>query len=254
MNILIIEDEKKTAVLLRDMIETHGERLVVNVCESIEESVVYLFKNQSKLDLIFMDIQLADGLSFEIFNQVQITIPVVFCTAYDDYTLKAFKNNGIDYILKPFKEEDIEQAFSKVELLKANFSTTTFDSAVFKNLLYPEPVLQTSFLVRYREKMIPLSVSDIAFVWLENEMVSLLNFKGEKYQIAKTLEQIEQAVSTKNFFRINRQMIVSRTAIKDIEPYFNRKVVVHLNVSLPEKAIVSRLKVSPFLEWIEIPQ
>ena len=254
MNILIIEDEKKTAVLLRDMIETHAQRLVVNVCESIEESVAYLLKNQSKLDLIFMDIQLADGLSFDIFNQVQIKIPVVFCTAYDDYTLKAFKNNGIDYILKPFKDEDIEQAFAKVERLKANFSTTAFDSIVLKNILHPELVLQTSFLVRYREKMIPLPISDIAFVWLENEMVSMLNIKGEKYQIAKTLEQIEQAVSTKDFFRINRQMIVSRTAIKDIEPYFHRKVVVHLTVVIPEKAIVSRLKVSPFLEWIEIPQ
>ena len=254
MNILIIEDEKKTAVLLRDMIETHADRLVVNICESIEESVAYLLKNQSKLNLIFMDIQLSDGQSFEIFNQVHIYIPVVFCTAYDDYTLKAFKNNGIDYILKPFKDEDIQQAFAKVEQLKANFSTSSFDSTVFKNLLHTEPALQTSFLVRYREKMIPLLVSDIAFFWLENETISLLNFKGEKYQIAKTLEQIEEAVSSKDFFRINRQMIVARKALKDIEPYFNRKVVVHLNVSLPEKAIVSRLKVSPFLEWIEIPQ
>lgn len=252
MNILLIEDEKKTALLLRDMIEAHPERLVVNVCQSIEESVAYLLKNQSKIDLIFMDIQLADGLSFEIFNQVQINIPVVFCTAFDDYTLKAFKNNGIDYILKPFKDEDVEQAFAKVDQLKANFSATAWDAAVFSRFLHAEPTLQTNFLVRYREKIIPLPVSDIAFVVLENEVVSLLNFSGEKYRMAKTLDQVEQAVSSKDFFRINRQMMVNRKAVKDIEPYFNRKVVVHLTVPFPEKAIVSRLKVSPFLEWMEI--
>jgi two-component system, LytTR family, response regulator LytT len=254
MNILIIEDEKKTAVMLRDIIEQHADRLVVRVCESIEESVAYLLKNQSKLDLIFMDIQLADGLSFEIFNQVQINIPVIFCTAFDDYTLKAFKNNGIDYILKPFKDEDIQYAFTKVNLLKENFTHKAFKPIDINQLIVRESIPQTSFLVHHREKMYPFQVSDIALVYLDNETVYLLNFNADKFPVAKTLDQIESTISPKQFYRINRQMIVNRKAIKDIEPYFNRKMVVHLAVSFPEKAIVSRLKVSPFLEWIENPQ
>lgn len=254
MNILIIEDELKTAAMLCQLIKLHPEHLVVNVCESIEESVAYLIKNQSKLDLIFMDIQLADGVSFEIFNQIEINIPVIFCTAFDEYSLKAFKNNGIDYILKPFKSEDIEQAFAKVKLLQSTFSSSSTNSINFNNLLVKEPALQTSFLVHYREKMIPIQVSDIAFVWFEDEIVSIYNFQGEKYTIAKTMEQFESVVSPRQFYRINRQMIVNRQAIKDIEQYFNRKMVVHLSITIPEKAIVSRLKVSPFLEWIEIPQ
>jgi two-component system, LytTR family, response regulator LytT len=252
MNILIIEDEKKTAALLRDIIEKHEDKLVVNVCEGIDDSVAYLLKNQLKLDLIFMDIQLSDGLSFEIFNRLKITIPVVFCTAYDDYMLTAFKNNGIYYILKPFREKDIELAFEKITQLKTTFSNpdTPLD---LENFFVKEPVLQTCFLVRYREKMLPIQVRDIAFIFFVDETVFLYNFSGEKFIIAKTMEQLENAISPRQFYRVNRQMIINRKIIKDIEPYFNRKVVVHLTIPFSDKVIVSRLKVSPFLEWIESP-
>jgi DNA-binding LytR/AlgR family response regulator len=250
MNVLIIEDENKTAAMLKELIEQHSEYSVVNVCESIEDSVKYLEKNQRKLDLIFMDIQLGDGQSFEIFEQIPITIPVVFCTAYDEFTLKAFKNNGIDYILKPFKEEDIRSALGKTQQLKSNFAEKAFIEAKYKNLSV-EQRFQTSFLARYKEKMIPVSTADIALAYLENETVFVFNFKSEKYIISKTLEQFEKAVSEQQFFRINRQMIVNRNAIKEIEPFFNRKALIHLTVKFSEKPIVSRLKVTSFLEWIE---
>ena len=250
MNVLIIEDENKTAAMLKELIELHHEYLVVNICESIEASVNYLKKNQQKLDLVFMDIQLADGQSFEIFEQIHVNIPVLFCTAYDEFMLKAFKNNGIDYILKPFKEEDIQKALAKVEQLKSIFSLNTNFNTNIKNLFVKEP-FQTSFLVRYKEKMYPIEVADIAMAYLENEVVYLVNFKGEKHVIFKTLEQFESAVSPQQFYRINRQMLVNRAAIKEIESYFNRKVVVHVKMPFTEKAIVSRLKVTSFLEWVE---
>jgi two-component system, LytTR family, response regulator LytT len=249
MNILIIEDEKDTAVLLKEFIEQHPHYLVANICDSIEDSVNYLQKNQAKLDLIFMDIQLADGESFEIFEQIEVTIPVVFCTAYDSFTLKAFKNNGIDYILKPVKEHDIEQAIAKIEQLKNKFVTNPITQ--IKDLLSKDQAYQTSFLVRFRDKMYPFLVSDIAFVYLDNGVVYLFNFKGEKHIILKTLDEIENVVSPQQFFRINRQMIINRDAIKEIESYFNRKVVARLSIDTPEKAIVSRLKVPPFLNWVE---
>jgi two-component system response regulator LytT len=249
MNILIIEDEKNTAVLLKEFIEQHPNYLVANICDSIEDSVNYLHKNQAKLDLIFMDIQLADGESFEIFEQIEVTIPVVFCTAYDSFTLKAFKNNGIDYILKPVKEHDIKQAIAKIEQLKNKFATNPIN--LIKDLLSKDKAYQTSFLVRFRDKMHPVSVSDIALAFLDNEVVYLFNFKGEKHIVSKKLDEIENALSPQQFFRINRQMLINREAIKEIETYFNRKVIAHLSIETPEKAIVSRLKVSPFLSWME---
>ena len=254
MNVLIIEDEKKTAKMLCDIIETNDVRLVVNVLDSIEESVKYLLKNQSKIDLIFMDIHLADGLSFEIFKQVKINTPIIFCSAYDDYMFKAFKSNGFDYILKPFKVEDIELAFTKLEQLKVKFENIIITpESITNNSSVNELLVQTSFLVHYREKILALLVSDIAFLVVEDEVISVFNLKGEKYKFSKTLEQFENAVSSKDFFRINRKMIVNRKVIKEIEPYFNRKALVHLTIPYTEIPIVSRLKVVPFLKWIEIP-
>jgi DNA-binding LytR/AlgR family response regulator len=252
MKVLIIEDEKKTALLLREIIESNSERLVVNVLDSIEEAVPYLIKNQMKIDLIFMDIQLADGISFEIFKQVQVQIPVVFCTAYDSYMLKAFKNSGLDYILKPFGDEEIEMAFAKLNQLKDKYANATLKSDLISKTLADNGPKQSTFLVRYRQKMFAMNTSDIAFLFIENNNVFVFNFNSEKYLISKTLEQFMEADSYNDFFRINRKMILNRKAVKEIEPYFMRKVVVHLKVNSPEKAIVSRLKVTPFLKWIEM--
>ncbi len=251
MKILIVEDEQKTALLLKELIEFYPTYQVVNICDSIEGAVAYLRAHQPDLDLIFMDIQLSDGHSFEIFDKIAINLPVVFCTSYDEYTLKAFKNHGIDYILKPFNKKDIEQAIAKVEELKGSFTTHAIQTINLKNEVAKEKSYQTSFLIRFREKIYPVLVSDIAFVYLENEVVYLYNFKGEKHPVFKTLDEIETAVSQQQFFRINRQMIVNRKAIKDIENYLNQRIVVHLTMPTPDKAIIPRPKVSPFLNWIE---
>lgn len=221
------------------------------MCDSIKATVKYLELHQQSLDLIFMDIQLSDGLSFEIFDKISIHLPVVFCTSYDEYTLKAFKNNGIDYILKPFNQDHIRQAILKVEQFKGSFTTHAFQDLNFKDLVAKEKSYQTSFLIRFREKIYPFLVADIAFVYLENETVHLYNFKGEKHLFFKTLDEIESVIPPQQFYRINRQMIVNRKAIKDIEMSFNQKIIVHLTIVMSEKALVPRLKVSTFLGWIE---
>jgi two-component system, LytTR family, response regulator LytT len=251
MNILIIEDENKTAELLKEFIEENEHCLVVNICQSIENTVKYLTKNQSKLDLIFMDIQLADGESFEIFNQIEVTKPVVFCTAFDKYMLKAFKNNGIGYILKPFQQKDIDIAISKVALIKSSFSNI---GNLVQETNPTQKSYQNSFIVRFREKMIPLAVEDIALFQLENEVVYAYEFNGKRSAIFKTINEIENAIDPKIYFRINRQMIINRKAIKNIEPFFNRKIIVNLTVLVKNKPIVSRLKVTPFKKWIENPR
>jgi len=251
MNILIIEDENNTAELLKEFIEESEHCIVVNICQSIENSVRFLTKHQSKIDLIFMDIHLADGECFEIFNQIEIEKPIVFCTAYDEYMLDAFNNNGIGYILKPFQQKDIDLVISKINLIKSSFRD-------INNLLQEtnsdQKSFQKSFIVRSREKMIPLLVNDIAFVHLENEIVYVTKFDGNQFAIFKTINEIETAINPHNFFRINRQMIINRLAIKDFEPFFNRKVVVNLTIPIEKKPIVSRLKVTPFIEWVESPK
>jgi two-component system, LytTR family, response regulator LytT len=249
MKILIVEDEQKTALLLKEFIEWHANYSVVAICDSIESSVNYLRQYQQDLDVVFMDIQLSDGQCFEIFDKISVNLPVVFCTSYNEFTLKAFKNHGIDFIVKPFSALDIRQTIAKVEALKGSFTAHT--THTLKEVLTEKPSYQTSFLIRFREKIYPVLVADIAFVYLENETAYLYNFKGEKHPIFKTLDEIETAVSPNQFYRISRQMIINRKAIKEIETYFNQRIVVHLTVPTPEKALVPRLKVTPFLSWIE---
>lgn len=251
MKVLIIEDEHKTALLLKEFIEWHQSYSVEAICDSVETAAEYLRHNQQNLDVIFMDIQLSDGQCFEIFDKISITLPIVFCTSYDEYTFKAFKHHGIDFIVKPFSAMDIRQTIAKVEALKGSFSSSTIDNVNIKELITEKKSYQTSFLIRFREKIYPVQVADIAFVYLENEVVYLYTFKGEKHPIFKTLDDIENAISPEHFYRINRQMIVNKKAIKEIEPHFNQKVVVKLTIPTPEQNLVSRLKVTPFLSWIE---
>ena len=251
MNILIIEDEQKTAQMLKRFIEWHQDYIVVAICDSVESSVDYLRQHQKELDVIFMDIQLSDGQCFEIFDEIAVTLPVVFCTSYDEYTLKAFKHHGIDFIVKPFSTADIRQTIAKVEALKGSFSSNSVDNVNIKELITEKASYQTSFLIRFREKIYPVQVEEIAFAYLENEVVYLCTFKGEKHPIFKTLDEIEKAISPEFFYRINRQMIVNKKAIKEIEPHFNQKVVVKLTIATPEQNLVSKQKVTPFLSWIE---
>lgn len=250
MKILIVEDEQKTALLLKEFIEWHPTYSVVSICDSIETAVLYLRQHQQNLDVVFMDIELSDGQCFEIFDKIAVKLPVVFCTSYNEYTLKAFKNHGIDFIVKPFSADDIRQTIAKVEELKGRFSAQT-NTVNIKEALKEKPNYQSSFLIRFREKIYPVLVSDIAFIYFENETAYLYNFKGEKHPVFKKMDDIENVLSPDQFYRVSRQMIINRKAIKEIEPYFNQRLVVHLTVPTPDKALVPRLKVPPFLSWIE---
>lgn len=249
MNVLIVEDEAHTSQLLKEIIEQDEDFLVTDQLESVLEAVQYLSKYQKNLDLIFLDIQLADGHSFEIFNHIDVTLPVIFCTAYDEYSLQAIKNNGIDYILKPLKELEIHAALHKYKRLAATFQTKTPAPLQFSAL--PSTPYQQNFLTQYREKTIVKAVKDIALFNIEFEMVYFYNFKGEKFPLLKNMEFVESVCDPQQFFRINRQMLLNKAAIVAIEPYFNRKVTVQLNFNFPETPVVSRLKVSAFKEWLE---
>ena len=254
MNVLIVEDEIKTAELLNELIESHPDYLVVSIQDSIETTVAYLEQNQDKIDLLFLDVQLADGKSFEIFNRIQLNIPIVFCTAYDEYVLDAFKSNGIDYILKPFDDEDIFNALEKIQRLKDSLSKDSFRNYEnIQSLFQQKKVFKQSIIAHVGEKMIPIPIDTILFFHLKNEAVRIYCSNNEKYVVFKKMDEIESILDDQVFFRINRQMIVNRKAVKEIEPFFNRKVIVKTTLPLDEKAIVSRLKVTPFMKWIEKP-
>lgn len=249
MNVLIVEDELHTAELLQETIEQDPDFMVVEKLETILETVSYLSKHQKNLDLLFFDIQLADGHSFEIFKHVDVEVPVIFCTAFDEYAMHAIKNNGIDYVLKPIKEKEIHEALRKYKKLISNLQFSSSIPVNFHNSV-SQPY-QQHFLTQYREKTFIVRVEDIALFTVDNETVYLYTFDGKKYSLFKKLEYIESVCDDKQFFRINRQMLVNRKAVVSFEPYFNRKIVVSLNIQFEEKPVVSRLKVSPFKEWLE---
>ncbi len=250
MNILIVEDEPRTARLLREFILAYDDsNSVLEICDSVESTVHFLQTTAHRIDLLFMDIRLADGNSFDIFQKVPIHIPVIFCTAYEDHLMEAFKSNGIDYILKPFHEKDIEQAFRKLDQIRQ--SLLLAPSLPFRIEQALANRSQSSFLVKFREKMYPVAVRDIAAVALENEVVYLYTFSKEKHAVFRPIDDIEAALDPQTFFRVNRQMILNRDAILEMEPFFNRRVIVTLKVPTADRPLVSRLKVTPFLEWVE---
>ena len=246
MNILIVEDETYTANLLKEIIEDSGDFIVVNIVESIVDAVDYLIKHQQNLDLLFFDIELSDGLSFEIFNHIDIITPIVFCTAYDEYAMKAIKNNGIDYILKPFRNEEINKALVKYKTLRANLKPETI--VEFNKLT---PSFQQNFLSQFKDKTIVFKVDEIACFSIQNEVTYLHSFNAKKSPVYKKIEYIESVCDPKQFFRINRQMLVNRAAINSYQPYFNRKIILNISAKVDEKLIVSRLKVSEFKKWLE---
>lgn len=252
MNIVIIEDEALVADELETNIRTLIDKQPVEIVHirSVKEGIDY-FKENTAPDLIFSDIQLGDGLSFEIFISQHISVPVIFCTAYDEYALDAFKANGIDYILKPFTRKTLDTSLQKYMQLKKIFSeeqTPQYD-VLLKLLAQNDTQKAASVLVYHLDKIIPVNLDDIAMFYLQNEITHLLTFSGQTFYPNKNLDELER-LSGVAFFRANRQYLVSRKAITDVSSFFSRKLSLNLNVPYTEKVIVSKGKAPQFLNWL----
>lgn len=251
MNIIIIEDELRTAKSLENIIlGLRPDAKITGQYQSVEKSVEAL-SNNPQPDLIFMDIQLADGLSFEIFKAVKVTSPVVFCTAFDEYSLEAFKRNGVDYVLKPFSKEDIQEAFRKVDELKNFFQQKVMPDLGDLLSKLGSPSGKTSFLVFKNQKYTTVHTDNIAFFYIRNDSTSIMCFDKQEYTINQSLDQVTNTVSSKQFFRVNRQYLVNFKAIKEVEHYFLRKLYVKLIIETPEKLLINKEKSSAFLAWME---
>ncbi|MBB5440463.1 DNA-binding LytR/AlgR family response regulator [Pedobacter sp. AK017] len=253
MDILIIEDEVKTARALGKLIkDIRPEATILGPLQTVRHAVEFLQANAPPA-LIFMDIQLADGSSFEIFPLVRVSSPIIFCTAFDKYALEAFRENGIDYILKPFTIETLRRAFLKLDSLKsalAGESSLPFDLSKLFSLAKKEDY-KHSFMVFGQNKYQTISVKDIVLFALRNESTYILASDGGEYPLQMSLDEIVRSVSPDDFFRINRQSVINFHFIKEVEHYFARKLLIRLKVSIAEKLFVGREKSTTFLSWLE---
>lgn len=254
MTTLIIEDEKPAARLLQRKLE----KLNINVetmLHSVEESV-HWFENNQHPDLIFLDIQLSDGLSFEIFEKIDIKSAIIFTTAYDEYALKAFKLNSIDYLLKPIDEDDLEVAVAKFKtrLPKPESETQNLQldfEQIRKMLSNPfEKNYKKRFTVKIGQHLKVITTEEIECFFSENKGTYIHTFDNRNYLIDSTLEILEQELDMKDFFRVSRKFIVPLTAIKEIQVYTNSRLKVILPTYKEDEVIVSREKVQDFKGWL----
>ncbi|MGB8489417.1 MAG: LytTR family DNA-binding domain-containing protein [Bacteroidales bacterium] len=248
MRTLIIEDEELAARNLISILNDIGNFEILDIIDSIHDSIKW-FKNNKLPDLLFMDVHLADGSSFEIFNHVQVNCPVIFTTAYDEYALNAFKVNSIDYLLKPIDVKDVQKALDKLRHLTDKNITAN----EIKNLLsayVSERNFKTHFLVKHKgDKLLPLQASDIAYSYIDAGIVKSVTFENKTYVMDYKLDELINLLESKNFFRVNRQYIISRKAIKDIDLWFNSRLSVNLTIPTPEKLLISKARIQEFRNW-----
>ena len=250
MNIIIIEDEKPAARLLQRKVEKLG--LQINtLLHSVEESIRW-FQNNPHPDLIFLDIQLSDGLSFEIFENIDIKSAVIFTTAYDEYALRAFKLNSIDYLLKPIDEDDLEIAVNKFKSRNQLSTNLSLDFEMIKKMLL-NPIdreYKKRFTIKLGQQLKMVSIVDVECFYSENKGTYLHTFDNRDYLLDLTLEQLESEIDPKDFYRISRKFIIPMNGIKEIQIYSNSRLKVILPTYKADEVIVAREKVSDFKNWL----
>ena len=254
LKVLIVEDETPAAEKLERYLQRYSEGIEVKgKAESIEEAVNWLEVNQSTIDLIFMDIQLKDGVSFDILKEVKVVKPVIFITAYNEFALEAFKMNGIDYLLKPITFTDLSNSLKKVEALGSQLRWSedrnealvkTFDSSQQKSY-------KNRFMVKLGDHIKSITSDQISLFFADGRDVYLITSQLRKFIIDYTLESLEEILDPKIFHRVNRSYIVNISAIQDVIVYSNSRLKITSNIKWDPEIIVSREKVSEFKEWFD---
>ena len=251
-NIVIIEDEKPNADrLIRILKMFRSDLEVLQILESVEDSIAWLTINEPP-DLLLMDIRLSDGLSFEILKKIKLNSPIIFTTAYDEYAISAFKFNSIDYLLKPVEKEELEGAFIKLERQK---ELQTLQNTNIENLLkYFSRTTKNSrerFLLPYKDGFYTLEVDEVAYFFSEMKVTRAHTKKNLKHIIPNTLEELEEQLDEKLFFRANRQFILNISSISEVKNYFNGRLKVYLKQECSSEVIVSREKSASFKKWLD---
>ncbi|TAJ10213.1 DNA-binding response regulator [Marinilabiliaceae bacterium JC017] len=254
VNVIIVEDEVHSGEMLKNMVaRIRPQWNIKALLQSVSETVHWL-KNNEIPHVIFLDIELADGNCFSIFEQVYVESGIIFTTAYNEFALKAFKLNSIDYLLKPIKEAELLQAIDKFEKAMSHFENSVKPSIDYRQLVNTirssQGEYRQRFIISKRESFFKLPVDDIAYFNFENRITYAVTFDNKQHVLNQSLDKIEQELDPKCFFRTNRQTIVNIEAIDRFEVYFSGKLVVKLINNLNDKIIVSRVKASHFKDWM----
>ena len=252
MNIAIIEDEVPALSRIKKLIaEVAPHSHILFTADSIESAIAQ-FKKYPIVDLALFDIELADGQSFEIFKQTEIRCPIIFTTAYDEFALKAFKLNSIDYLLKPIDKEELQQAIAKFKTLQNHQTDYTNNlQSLIESFVPQQTSYKARFLIKNGNRLISLSVDDIAYFHAFEKVVYLYTNTQQKYIIDYSLDELNKLLNPQFFFQLNRQVIANVKAIKNIHSYFNGKLKVELLPPMQEETIVSREKASDFKQWLD---
>jgi len=248
MQILIIEDEPRAANQLKNLLNKSTlDFQLLDIIDSVEDAVSW-FKKNTTPELVFMDIQLADGLSFEIFQKVEIEAPIIFTTAFDQYAIQAFKVNSIDYLLKPIQQNDLDTALHK--FMKSNTSKT-IEPVILKELLnsIQTPQMRSGILVKEGSGFVQIRTSELLYVYSQDSITFGVTH-NKRYIIDETMDQLFDSLDTTKFYRINRGQIISKISIQKIDTYFNHRVKLSISNPRDQEFIVSRQKTGDFKEWM----
>ncbi|HTE08448.1 MAG TPA: LytTR family DNA-binding domain-containing protein [Flavitalea sp.] len=252
MKILIVEDEELAVKKLQKTLAAiDSESIVVGITDSIKSSVEWLQQNPAP-DLILMDIELADGQSFAIFNLTEVKSPVIFTTSYDEYALKAFKVNSIDYLLKPIQKEDLEAALKKFHVLKSQHTMGFNMDSLVKELqqkLQPREY-RKRFLVKNGQKLLSVEIKDIGYFYSDGRLNFFKTHDNKKFIIDYTMDDLEELLDPEQYFRISRSFFVSIASIDKIDDYFGNRLILNLKPAVDKEALVSREKVADFKKWM----
>jgi len=251
MKILLIEDEAAAAQRLKEMImQVEPSANILAMPESVATAVQWL-KSNDKPDLIISDVQLADGICFDIFRQVSVTSPIIFTTAYDEYTLKAFKLNSIDYLLKPVDIAELQFAFSKYHSLKQDGLRLVNDNIQQLVQQLKGDNYKSRFLVKQADKLLTINEENVNWLMADGNLVYLCTTNGDRHIVDERLDDLERVLSPVSFFRLNRQYIARINAISSINNHFNGRLKISLQHSSDKEIFVSREKASLFKSWLD---
>jgi DNA-binding LytR/AlgR family response regulator len=249
INVVIIEDEKfATEKLERQLHNIDSDCSVVATLESVKQSVLWL--KQNKADLIFLDIHLADGLCFRIFDEVEITTPIIFTTAYDQYAIQAFKVNSVDYLLKPINKYDLAQSLDKFKAFHSQHKVPDYSALLHSLSSVQEKNYQKRFMVAKGDTIKTILVEDVAYFFAEGKYAFLVTKNAERFLIDFSLENLYSKLNPADFFRVNRQVIVKLNSIKEMSNWFKRRIKLVLNPPFEKETIVAIERIKEFKDWL----
>jgi DNA-binding LytR/AlgR family response regulator len=251
MKVLIVEDEPLSAEhLIRTLNKVDKNIQVIKTLDSISNTVKFL-SQEFELDLIFLDIHIADGNSFEIFSKINIDVPIIFTTAFNEYAIKAFKLNSIDYLLKPIGFDDLNNAIAKYYKLKSSNQKTFHTEKIENAISILIKNYKSRFLVKLGETISSIKIEDISFFIAEDGITLLVNNEGKRYPVDYSMDALEALISPDSFFRINRKVLVNINKIQQVHTYFNSRLKLAIKNLQEEESIVSRERVNDFKLWLD---